>query len=84
MQAMVWYLLVAVGISHTQALHATIQLWGEGTSCHPALPGSTGGWHCPTPLERGLCLSRLSQHHSSCHCPVTPRPAPLLRVLAGI
>lgn len=52
MQAMVLYLLGVVGISHTQALHATIQLRGErGTSCHPALPGSTGG--CALPHSSG-------------------------------
>lgn len=49
MQAMVLYLLAAVGVFHTQALHATIQLQGERgaavTLHYP--PGSTGGWALP-------------------------------------
>lgn len=54
MQAMVLYLLAAVGSFHTQALHATIQLWGErGQECHPALPGSTLGWALPHSSREG-------------------------------
>lgn len=85
MQAMVLYLLAAVGVFHTQALHATIQLRGErGAAVTLHCLAAQGAGHCPTLLERGLCLSRVSQHHGSYHCPVTPCPAPLLRVLAGI
>lgn len=81
---MVLYLLAVAGIFHTQALHATIQLWGERGACHLALPGSMGGWALPHSSAEGP-VPFLSQHQDSCHCPVISCPAaPLLRVLAGM